>query len=337
MFATGVVSRWQNLPPNLRKATRHLALAIVISTVLTAAGYYVTAAIYGIPLRSLRVSPGKIFPFLDAVLAGIAAFTLLGAFAFLASTRRPEEEALDDRIAFLFSARRPESPKANEYLKKQIMLLGASGRKMVQTVQFVELSPDRQFVKTTNSIHITIVNMMKHDRYEQKMPLKIGLDGLPGLTCDLGLVRYVRITRADGPNRFEAPHEHLPYPHRLTLDNPQYDTHLELQIPPDGEIVLEYLFDGWSKANDVDVCGSNRFIGEFEVVFTNSLDNNAISIDPEEVGSVKLRTLPASINLQPGAQERTSFGALPPDQDVTYRYRVLDLNQDDGGAQHVHG
>ncbi|MGN6520605.1 MAG: hypothetical protein ACTHK2_14375 [Dokdonella sp.] len=315
--------RWNNLPPSVKKAAKPLMWAIVTSIVLTVLAYYAAGAFFHVDHLSL--APEKVFSFIDAVLAGIVAFALLGAFTFLASVRRPEEEALDDRIAFLYSARREDGHEFNKYLKEQVMLLGACVTNGKFKYEYVEISADGKFLRTIATMSMCIVNTMKHDTYRQTMPLKISIPATAGVIGTLGKVFYVQTRSRDGDGNYGDRVELLPNVCLLTASSNEYRTDIELEIPPAGELTYEYMFEGWEPASRPDFSGANRFIERAELEFVNST-TQIIHVDPTSDESRPSITIDRSVVLNPGESSNVTITALPPSKVVAMAVSVHNSN-----------
>jgi len=116
------------------------------------------------------------------------------------------------------------------------MLLGATVLKVKESITFLDASADKRFVKTNVLTEMLIVNMMKHDSYEQVLPLRIATDPMPDFGRALGVVHFVRTSTGTEPNSFNSPVDHLKSPHNLTIENPELSINIDLRIPPGGQL-----------------------------------------------------------------------------------------------------
>lgn len=145
--------RWRRSSPSIKRATESVAKAIVASLILIAAAY--VALWQCVSGETPKLTVDRTAAFIDSILAGTVAFTLLGAFTFVASVKPPEEARIDDRIAFLFSARRKESSAARQYLREQVMLLGAIVSKASITYTALDKSSDGRYVRVNCAVRMT--------------------------------------------------------------------------------------------------------------------------------------------------------------------------------------
>lgn len=306
---------WRNAPLAWRKAFKNVSIAIILSLGIMALLYLGAYWIFGV--SPFPVTGERISLFLDAILAGIIAFALLGAFAFVASTRDPAQDKIDDRISYLYSAEVDGLGDAERrYLKEQLLLLGATVTKATQSITFLELSPNGQFARSTTMVSMQICNMMKHDEYRQKLPLLIALEDMPTLHCDPGIVHYIRTTSQDGYGTRGETREQLPTPVRLTRTSPSLDVKIDIEIPPSGKLDYQYLFESWGPLEEPNVCGANRYAQAFEVAFMN-LTDHAIDLLPLALEKRELkRTLDAPCRLEPNDSESFVFFALPPAENI---------------------
>lgn len=328
---------WVAMPPSVKRGARGLAKAFVWSMIFLLVAYYLAYQHFSrLDVQAIgsaaataekamdpasqapwMFSGDRIFAFLDAVLAGLLAFAMLGVFTFLSSLRRPEEEKLDDRVSYIYSARREQSPASVKYVKEQVMLLGATAQEARMNFTFMQFSACGQFLKAATHVEMDIVNMMKLDRYHQDMPLAISLDKLEGFDRDLGSITRVQTTPCTEDGAYCPPTRHLTAPFRFTNDANSYKTTVKLDIPPGGGTRYEYTWDGWGKVEDVNFAGANRFAERLVLTFSNQSDRDVklCSYIPEHR---KCRTIQADKVLRPGETWVVTFDALPPTEDVAF-------------------
>lgn len=310
-----------DVPPSLKRGVKGVAYALVVSILVLVAAYLYTCWHYsavkfpGPP--PWAISPERVILFLDAVGAGIVAFALLGTFAFLASLRRPEEETLDDRVAYLYSARRDESKASKVYLKQQVTLLGATVLDARMSYTFVEVTTDSKYVRCISSVEMDIVNMMEHDTYRQKMPLRVSLHKLEGFDRDLGVLSAITITPCTREGSFSAPNRLLNAPFRFTNETPSFDYDIDLEIPPGGSVTYEYSWDAWGPIKDENYCGANRFIEKLHLMIANQTGRD-MSIEPLLPKHRSCRSVSDITMLAANDKIQLEFAELPPTCDIAF-------------------
>ena len=320
--------RWQRLSPTLKRGTQGLSFAFLISVGVLAIAYAyawwhfsnLSPSTSSTIVEPWSLSAARIFTFIDSVAAGIAAFALLGAFTFLYSLRRPEEDTVDDRVAYLYSARREESPAANKYLRDQVTLLGATIRKVKFTYTILEVSEDG-FVRISVGFEAQVVNNMKYDRYQQQMPLKIEVEPIEGFVRDIACVQYVNMTSCNRNGDYQTPTRFLQYPHRLTNSKPSAEWTLDVNIPANGELRYEYLFECWNLGQDEQQCGANRFAEEFVVEVINMTDK---PFDVVPVIRPPLHhTMSDTHRLAEGETKTFDFSGVHPTHQIIFQLNLL--------------
>jgi len=231
--------------------------------------------------KAAEASSIRVAAFLDAVLAGVVAFAMLGAFTFVASLRKPEEDAIGDRIAYLYSARLDESQATKRYLTDQLMLLGATIRDAQSLYNFLEIDADGRGARVNVRISMTIVNMMKRDTYKQNMLVRVGLDLVPGHEHNMGAMLRIETTPCHVDGRFDGKVTHLAQSQPLTENNGKYEYsgQVELTIPPHGELRYEYEYEGWVKFEDNFWTGVNRFAEVLTIRVVN-LTTKPLEVSP---------------------------------------------------------
>lgn len=264
----GFRSRWANSSPAVRRGTVGVLYALLTSFVLVGLAYL---AIWWLHPDSAIASWDRFAVFMDALLAGVVAFAMLGAFTFVASLRKPEEDAIGDRIAYLYSARLDESHATKRYLTDQLMLLGATVRDSRSLYNFMQIDAGNQAVRVNVRISMTIANMMKRDTYRQDMPVRVSFDGVPGHEDNMGAMLRVETTPCQRDGRFDGKVNHLEQSCLLVEQNGKYryESKVELTIPPHGELRYEYEYEGWVKTEDIFWTGVNRFAEVLTVEVVN--------------------------------------------------------------------
>jgi len=260
-----------------------ISIALLWLAYIKAGDYFSThtSIVKAIDTQPWSLSGTRVFAFLDALASGLLAFAMLGAFTFLASLRKPEEDAIEDRIAYLYSARLDESQATKRYLTKQLMLLGATIRDAQSLYQFLEVDAQGQAVRVNVRISMTIVNMMKRDTYKQDMPVRVTLDPVPGHEDSMGAMLRVETTPCHVDGHFDGRTVHLDQSSPLTHKEGKhaYRGKVDLTIPPHGELRYEYEYEGWVKAEDIFWTGVNR-VAEVLTVRVVNLTNRSLEISP---------------------------------------------------------
>lgn len=318
---------WISRSPSVRRASVGLSKAFLWSIVLILCAY---AAIW---FRADNHGPdwnaGRLATFIDAVLAGILAFAMLGVFTFLVSVKRPEEERLDERIAFLFSARGNGSDQVTKYLQEQVMLLGAVAKYANFKISLLETSTDRRHVKVLMQTEMRIVNMMMHDAYRQKMPLKIGISKLENWNQDLGSVISASTQSFDQNGLCSSAVTWINKPYRLTNHSPKMEMDVMLDIPPSGELYYKYSVESWSTIEDGYLCRANRFAEKINIEIQNECDAPVdclpFTLDGMDVTVDNPMTAPSHDSLS------FMFTGIPPSQRVafTLALRYNDLQSEE--------
>jgi len=310
-----------DVPPSIKRGAKGVAYALVVSILVLVLAYcytcwrYSTVKFPGLP--PWAISPERVISFLDAVGAGIVAFALLGTFAFLASLRRPEEETLDDRVAYLYSARRDESKASKVYLREQVTLLGATVLDARMSYTFVEVTADSKYARCISSVEMDIVNMMEHDTYRQKMPLRVALAKLDGFDRDLGVLSAITITPCTRDGSFSAAKRLLDAPFKFTNENPTFESEIDLEIPPGGSVTYEYSWDAWGPIKDENYCGANRFIEKLHMKIANQTGCN-MSIGPLLPKHRSCRSIGDITMLAANDRIQLEFSELPPTCDIAF-------------------
>lgn len=252
-------SWWANSSPAVRRGALGVFIALLLSFAVVAAAYLVLWIWFP---EAAKATSLRFAAFVDSLLAGVLAFAMLGAFTFVASLRKPEEDAIGDRIAYLYSARLDESQATKRYLTDQLMLLGATIRNAQSLYTFLEIDADGHAVRVNVRISMTIVNMMKRDTYKQDMPVKVGFDPVPGHEQNMGAMLRIETTPCYLDGRFDGKVTHLEQSRPLVREKNgsyEYRDKVELTIPPHGELRYEYEYEGWVRAEDKFWSGVNRF------------------------------------------------------------------------------
>src|SRR5690348_7240910 len=254
-----VKSWWSNTSPTVRRGLRGIVIALISSFAVIAIAY--ALLLWILPVGDLKVTPGRAVAFVDAVLSGIVAFAMVGAFAFVESLRKPEDDTIGDRIAYLYSARLDENHATKRYLTDRIMLLGSAIKEAEYVYSFLELDAINQAVRMSVRVSMTIVNMMKRDMYEQDMPVRVGLDTVPGHENGMGVMLLVETTPCSVDGAFGEKVSHLPQPVPLANNGGKYgyESKVLLKIPPHGELRYEYVYEGWVRTKDNFWTAVNRF------------------------------------------------------------------------------
>ncbi|MCV0220218.1 hypothetical protein [Stenotrophomonas sp. Ps181] len=265
-----------NFSPVVRRGLKWVLWALALSIVIVGIAY---CLIWWMSPSASIVTWGRFAVFIDSLLAGVVAFALLGAFTFLASLRKPDEDAVSERIAYLYSARLDDSQATKAYLTDQLMTLGATIRGAESLYNFLEVASDGKSVRVNVRISMTIVNMMKRDVYEQKMPIGIGFDPVAGHEGNMGAVIRIETTACDGEGRYQRKVEHLKSPQQLTAEKKRYQSEVLLSIPPHGELYYEYEYEGWVKNEDNFWTGVNRFAETLSVRVAN-LTERKLTVRP---------------------------------------------------------
>jgi len=269
---------WSTSSPVVRRGTLGVVLAISTSFVLVIAAYLVLWKWYP---EAAIASSIRFAAFVDSFLAGVIAFALLGAFTFVVSLRKPDEDPIADRIAYLYSARLAGSPPTKKYLTEQLMLLGATVRGAQSLYNFLEIDASGTAVRVNVRISMTIVNMMKRDTYKQNMLLRVGLDLVAGHEHNMGAMLRVETTPCHLDGHFGRKVIHLDQSTPLTESNGKYEyrDEIELTIPPHGELLYEYEYEGWVRCEDNFWTGVNRF-AELLTVRVVNLTAKPLEISP---------------------------------------------------------
>lgn len=316
--------RWANVSPSVRRAVRGMLIALLFSLAILAGCYF--SVWYKHP-DAAAITPDRVVAFLDAVLAGIAAFVLIGAFTFIVSIRKPEEEGLAERISYLYSARHDETPGASEYLKRQVTLLGATAKRAEATYTVAEVSPDQTMVRMVANVVIDIVNMMKLDTYVQDMPLIVGGDALEGFNGDaLGWVRRVTTQPMRHGHGYGQIHHHIQREVKLTNTNPIYKQNIKLEIPPGGELRYEYAFEVWQKPSDDIWFTPNRYCERVIVkIHNNTADSFKLSPCEPNDSQRKSVTIAGVHTLEGSSREykHDIERGVPPEQRFACRIELL--------------
>lgn len=283
-----------------------------------AAHHYFGTAADPLSEKEFSITPERVAVFLDAVFAGIVAFALLGAFTFVFSLRRPDEETIEDRVAYLYSARRDESPAANKFLMDSVTLLGATVHEA--KMYFTVVQVDETKVKTDVRVEMTIMNMMKHDVYKQDMPLRISLDPLEGFDRDLGMITLIRTTPFESDNRFGNKEDILKAPVRLTNSSPTYSRKIKLEIPACGGVLYEYAWHGWGPKKDLNFCGANRFAEHVTIYWKNATETpfKILRPDAEDTKGRQVTAILEDYDLQPNGEVEADFHAVPPATPIAF-------------------
>ncbi len=313
---------WNSLTTSIRTPIKSVIVAILVSFALVGAAYLIlvlceTYIFYGAKFYV------RLHALVDSILAGIVAFVSLSSIAFYYSLRRPEDDALEQRISYLFSASK-ESEHAHTYIKDQVAVLGATIRNAKCSFDILELSPDKKFVRTSLTVRMDLVNMMKRDSYEQKMPLVIKGNDLPDYDGLLGLVHYVRTTPSAGKDdTWGATENHLPKVYSLTRGNVEFRSDIPIKIPAAGILRYEYAFDAWSRTEEVHFCGANRFVETFDVTITNHTASTFV-IEPHAPTGRKVKTISSHRELSAaGGTFSFTEHALPPSEDISVIQRIV--------------
>jgi hypothetical protein len=304
---------WAGLPPSVQRASVGLTKAFAYSIVAIFVAYACVWAFsdkHGPPLDAARIST-----FIDAVLAGVLAFAMLGVFTFLASVRRPEEEKIDDRVSFLYSARNNEPSLANNYLRDQVTLLGAVAKHATFKINLLETTADKKYVKVLMRANMHIVNMMKHDAYIQSMPLKVGMTKIGDFSSDLGTVLDVKTRSYDSKGTLVSVVDFLPSPVRLTNQEHRFQMDIGLDIPPSGELSYEYTVEGWSLADDTYVFRANRF-AEKMVIEVHNRCGYTVDCMPCKPDGLECVTVDNPLTVNDGSSDSYVKLGIPPSDRV---------------------
>ena len=302
--------------PSVIRAGRGLLIAIGISLVLLALAYYKFAD--GFTDKS-PWSPERWRAFLDAILAGIAGFTIVGTFTFFFSLKPPEEDGIEERIEYLYSARHKDANSCRDYVRSQVQLLSAMITSCKAHYRALEASADGKFVRYSISSEMILCNMMKYDRYQQVMPLRVRTDGLEGFVQNIGTVNRVVTTAITQDGNHDLPINWIEHPAQITQDAREFRVDISLDIPPGGKLKYEYSYEAWQKADDEFWFGSNRFVEIAELFFMNMTNHN-FELRPNPDTKVPgVRTLKETSIIPAGQNAMIGrFHALPPTEDVTF-------------------
>jgi hypothetical protein len=236
------------------------------------------AAVWKFYPEAATFSPSRVSSFVDSLLAGVVGFALLGAFAYLGSLRKPDEDAIADRIAYLYSARLEENDATKGFLTEELMRLGAVIRSAESRYNFVEIDAQNNVVRVNVLISMTIVNMMRWDDYHQTMPVRVMFDSVPGHSDHIGNLIRVETVACDSSGHHGPKKSHILHPVPLNGGH-KHEGSVELEIPPHGELRYEYEYEGWVKTDDNFWTSANRFAEKFTIVVTN-LVSQALTIEP---------------------------------------------------------
>ncbi len=261
--------------PAVRRGLKSVAWAMLLSLGAVLVCY---GAVWKLYPEAAHFSAARVSSFVDSLLAGVVGFALLGAFAYLGSLRKPDEDAIADRIAYLYSARLEDNEATRDYLTEELMLLGSVIRSAESQYSFVEFDTVNGVVRVNVLISMTIVNMMKWDEYRQTMPVRVLFDPVPGHSSHVGNLIRVETVACDSFGHHGPKKSHLAHPVPL-VGGHRYDGSVQLEIPPHGELRYEYEYEGWVKAVDNFWTGTNRFAEKFSIVVTN-LVGQILSIEP---------------------------------------------------------
>jgi len=176
----------------------------------------------------------RIRAFLDAILAGVVGFTVVGSFTFAASLKKPEEDRIEDRIAYLYSAKAATATETNRYLKEQVTLLGAMITRSDMRYEAINVSPDRTLIHFAVSCTRIINNMMKHDHYTQTLPIRIEAQSIPSMDGVIGWVRSVQTTAITDDGQIGPTEDRLFRQHPFTNSDLRFVEAVALSIPPVG-------------------------------------------------------------------------------------------------------
>ena len=319
-LVTFFLKRWHGLSPTLRRGTKGLGFALFVSLCILTTAYYFARTHFSvlespqgtmIEQKAWDWNATRVYAFLDAILAGIVAFAMLGAFTFIASLRKPEEDGLEDRISYLYSARHDGASGATEYLRKQVMLLGAAAKSAVATYTVADVSACGKFVKMIAKVEIHIINMMKFDTYTQEMPLKVGGEELPDFNEEiLGWVRRVDTQSKENGFGYNEVKSHLAAEVKLTNKMPLHEMKVKLEIPPAGELRYEYTFETWQKAQDQIWFTPNRFVEKLDIrVINNTLKKFKLTplSSHQDAAPRAVLTIVAMTELEPAEKEPTMW------------------------------
>ncbi|MEZ2417493.1 hypothetical protein [Luteibacter sp. RCC_6_2] len=261
--------------PAVRRGLKSVAWAMFLSLGAVLLCY---AAVWKFYPEAATFSPNRVSAFVDSLLAGVVGFALLGAFAYLGSLRKPDEDAISDRIAYLYSARLEENDSTREFLTEELMRLGAVIRSAESRYSFVEFDVPNNVVRVNVLISMTIVNMMRWDDYHQRMPVRVMFDSVSGHSDHIGNLIRVETVSCDSSGHYGPKKSHLPHPVPLVGDQ-RHEGSVELEIPPHGELRYEYEYEGWVNTDDNFWTSANRFAERFTIVVTN-LVSQVLSIEP---------------------------------------------------------
>lgn len=315
---------WSKSSRSVRRGLVGILVALTLSLVVICVLYLLFWWLS--PAGAADITVERVSAFLDSLLAGIVAFALVGAFAFVASLRKPEDDKIDDRIAYLYSARMDENPATKSYLTEQLMLLGSAIKEGETTYRFLDVDGDAARVNVL--VSMTIVNMMKRDLYKQKMPIRVAFDPVDGHTENMGTMLRIETTPRDEEGICQNTVNHLGQLTHMCKKEMKflYEDNVQLEIPPNGELEYQYEYEGWVRTDDKFWTGVNRFAESLSVKVVN-MTGRQLKISPNPTPS-----RPKYLNIEEGFDLKPGDGTLiyvakkvTPDLAVTFSASFLDV------------